>query len=61
MNRDLSRQLGRLGLDPETPPADLEQWKAFLGRVTSFYDDAEQNRYLLERSLEMSSQETEQL
>jgi signal transduction histidine kinase len=61
MNRILARQLRRLGLGPETAPADLEQWTAFLGRVGSFYDNADQNRYLLERSLEMSSHEMQQL
>ena len=61
MNPVLVRQLRRLGLDPQTPPADAEQWAALLERVNSFYDNADQGRYLLERSLEMSSREMQQL
>ncbi|NNF10990.1 MAG: hypothetical protein HKN74_11945, partial [Acidimicrobiia bacterium] len=61
MNPVLARQLRRLGLDAQSPPDDPEQWAAFLARVETFYDNADQSRYLLERSLEMSSQEMQQL
>jgi len=61
MNPVLVRQLRRLGLDPDTPPASAEQWTALLDRVDSFYDNADQSRYLHERSLEMSSEEMKQL
>ena len=61
MNPVLVRQLRRLGLDPDTPPASVEQWTDLLDRIDSFYDNADQSRYLLERSLEMSSEEMKQL
>jgi signal transduction histidine kinase len=57
MNPVLARQLRRLGLDPETPPDDPEQWAALLARVNTFYDNADQGRYILERSLDLSSRE----
>ena len=61
MNPVLARQLRRLGLDPEVPPADPGQWTALLGRVNSFYENADRSRYLLERSLDLSSQEMQDL
>jgi len=61
MNRVLARQLRRLGLDPANLPTDLEQWTALLGRVSSFYDNSDQSRYLLERALELSSEEMQQV
>lgn len=61
MNPVLARQLRRLGLDAQSPPDDPAQWTAFLARVETFYDNADQSRYLLERSLEMSSRESQQL
>ena len=61
MNPVLARQLRRLGLDPEVPPADPEQWTELLGRVNSFYENADQSRYLLERSLDLSSKEMQEL
>ncbi len=61
MNPVLRRQLRRLGLDPETPPEDPELWSALLARVNMFYDNADQSRYLLERSLDLSSKEMQDL
>jgi diguanylate cyclase (GGDEF)-like protein/PAS domain S-box-containing protein len=55
-HRQLTKQLRRLGLSPETPP-DTEQWDAFLGRVSAAYTDADDDRYLMERSLNISSSE----
>jgi diguanylate cyclase (GGDEF)-like protein/PAS domain S-box-containing protein len=52
----LARQLRRLGLDPARAPQD-DDWHAFLRRVSSAYGDADHDRYLLERSLEISSTE----
>ena len=60
MNSLLARQLRRLGLDPETPPAP-DAWASFLERIDRSYDDAEQSRYLLERSLRLSSSEMRQM
>jgi len=61
MNPVLARQLRRLGLHPETPPSDPEQWAALLARINTFYDNADQGRYILERSLDLSSQEMQSL
>lgn len=61
MNRLLARQLRRLGLDPDGADVDPAQWKALLERVSDSYDDADRSRYLLERSLRISSEEMAQL
>lgn len=61
MNSVLARQLRRAGLDPSTPPQDEIGWRLFLDRIEQSYSDADQNRYLLERSLRMSNQEMTQL
>jgi signal transduction histidine kinase len=56
----LARQLRRLGLDPESPPTG-DQWKTVLERVAQTYGQADQDRYMLERSLQTSSEEMQQL
>lgn len=56
----LKRQLKKLSLDPETPP-DLKTWQAFLTRVNDAYQEEEKGRYLLERSLKISSEEMREL
>ena len=55
-HRLLLRQLRRLGLDPELPP-DATQWAAMLDRVGTAYLESDRQRYLIERSLEVSSEE----
>lgn len=55
-----SRQLARLGIDPEKPPSP-EAWARLLERVSLTYTEADEARYLLERSLEMSSREMQEL
>ncbi len=57
MHNVLARQLRRLGLSPESPPAAVETWVRFLERVEGYYANADQNRYLIERSLRRSSDE----
>lgn len=57
----LQRQLKRLGLDPSGPPPTAEQWAQFLERVGRAYTEADQERYLLERSQEISSREMQEL
>jgi PAS domain S-box-containing protein len=59
-HRTLARQLGRLGLAEDRPP-NAEQWAAFLGRVSATYTEADQDRYTMERSLEISSSEMQRL
>ncbi len=57
MNRLLARQLRRVGIDPDAPPADAERWTQFLERVGASYEEADRSRYLLERAIELSSTE----
>jgi PAS domain S-box-containing protein len=60
MHAILRRQLNRLHLRDDTPPT-LAQWRALLDRVDKFYEQADQDRYTLERSLQVSSEEMKQL
>ncbi|MDY7101135.1 MAG: EAL domain-containing protein [Actinomycetota bacterium] len=53
----LARQLRRLGIDPRHPPDDPQVWAALLERVGAAYEDADAERYTLERSIEISSKE----
>ncbi len=57
MHRVLARQLRRVGLTLDQPPEDISSWKRFIQKVESAYEEADRNRYLLERSLEVSSRE----
>lgn len=52
----LRRQLRRLGLDLQAAP-DLQGWQAFVDRVSRAYAEADQDRYLMERSQSLASQE----
>jgi hypothetical protein len=52
----VKRQLKKFGLD-ETGPPDVERWGLFLERISQAYSEADRDRYLLERSLAVSSQE----
>lgn len=61
LNALLTRQLKRLGLDPAGPPPAAEVWTQLLDRVSRAYTEAEQDRYLLERSQEVSSSEMNEL
>ena len=55
-HRVLQRQLKRLEIDPGCPPS-ATAWQRFLERVNHTYETADQDRYLLERSLSISSRE----
>ncbi len=58
----LRRQLKRARLDEEgTTPPDGTQWSLFLERIGRSYLEAEQERYTLERSLDLSSTEMRKL
>lgn len=57
----LARQLKRCQLSETTCPATLEQWHQFLERVNRTYADFDQDRYLGERSQEISSKEMQVL
>jgi PAS domain S-box-containing protein len=53
----LKRQLKRLGVDPAAGVPAAEAWEELLQRVSRAYDDHDQERYLLERSQDLASQE----
>ena len=56
----LARQLTRLGIDAHAVPSQ-EQWRSVLERVARAYQEADQDRYLLERSQDLSSGEMAEL
>ncbi|MEH3079346.1 MAG: EAL domain-containing protein [Quadrisphaera sp.] len=56
LHRTLVRQLRRLGLDPRVAPG-TDAWAEVLAVVSSTYAEADDERYTLERSLEVSSRE----
>jgi len=56
----LRRQLRRLGLAPGRAPA-VDVWKTLLDQVSQNYGSADQDRYLLERSQDISSREMQEL
>ncbi len=57
----VARTLKRLGLAQDKMPATLHDWQEFLLRINRGFFDFEQERYLLERSMEISSREMLQL
>ena len=59
-HRLLKRQLKRLGLDLETVPT-VAQWQKLLRGINRAYTQNDQDRYLLERSLTISSNEMQTL
>jgi chromosome segregation ATPase len=58
MNKLLERQLKKIFGDLERVPPHIE---AFLGLVSETYDHAEEDRTMIERSLEISSRELGEL
>lgn len=60
VNEVLLRQLRRLGLSADTMPSAGE-WRELLKRISDFYDETDRSRYLMERSMSISSQEMEHL
>lgn len=61
MHEILKRQLKRENLSEEAMPASREAWLAFLEDVDRAYTQADQDRYLIERSLEVSSREMQEI
>jgi PAS domain S-box-containing protein len=60
LHRHLERQLRKLGLDPAAaPPAEL--WPRLLEAVSRTYDDADRERYTMERAVTLSSREMQDL
>ena len=60
MHNVLSRQLRRLEIETKSSPEPIK-WKNFLEVVSASYKSADQDRYLSERSLEISSKELTEL
>ena len=60
MHSVLLRQLKRLQLFRDTPP-DKAAWQLFLDRIDATYEENDQERYTLERSLRVSSEEMQEL
>lgn len=56
----LRRQLKRLGLSELVPPS-AEGWSLLVSRISQTYTESDQDRYTLERSLGLSSDEMRQL
>jgi diguanylate cyclase (GGDEF)-like protein/PAS domain S-box-containing protein len=61
MHSLLTRQLKKTGLTELAGGPQSEAWLALLGRVSQSYTEADQERYLLERSLNISSREMQEL
>ena len=59
-HRLLQRQLKKLKIDVDHAP-DTKEWRAFLEGVKRSYEEADNDRYLLERSLAISSREMQEL
>ncbi len=60
MHKLLLRQLRKAGIEPDEAP-DVEAWQQFLLRVEQSYVESDEGRYLLERSLMLTSQEMQGL
>jgi len=56
----LERQLKKVGLEADTLPTNLASWTALLEHISRAYTQGEQDRYLLERSLNLASDEMQQ-
>ena len=57
----LRRQLKRLKITEDTLPDDLEIWQELLRRVSLSYQQMDEDRYRLERSIDLSSEEMQEL
>ncbi|MDJ0832294.1 MAG: EAL domain-containing protein [Gammaproteobacteria bacterium] len=60
MHNLLKRQLKKAGLDLDTFPSS-ENWQQFLESIDRSYQQSDQDRYVLERSLSLSSTEMQEL
>jgi signal transduction histidine kinase/CheY-like chemotaxis protein len=60
-HRLLDRQLRKLGLKNGAPLPSPDLWNALLDRISTTYAESDEDRYLLERSLSISSREMREL
>src|SRR5579883_2976352 len=61
LHKLLARQLSRCELSDTVVPQNLQKWQEFLERISKGYIENDQERYLLERSMEVSSRELHEL
>ncbi|MFK7960896.1 MAG: PAS domain-containing sensor histidine kinase [Phycisphaerales bacterium] len=61
MHRLLANQLKRIGIESDVPTVDHHAWTSLLDRVSQAYQQSDQDQYLLERSLSLSSKEMRDL
>jgi signal transduction histidine kinase/CheY-like chemotaxis protein len=61
LHRLLDRQLRKLGLANGAAPPSLAAWNALLERISATYAESDEDRYLLERSLSISSREMREM
>lgn len=61
VHRLLRRQLRKLGIADERPPDSQESWRALLARISRSYEEGDNERYLMQRSLRLSSDEMRDL
>lgn len=61
LNPLLKRQLKRLGLTADGAPPSPDVWPQLLDKVSRAYSEAEQDRYLMERSQAVASDEMSEL
>lgn len=57
----LTRQLKRIRLNTNELPKDIETWISFLDHINNAYIQNDEDRYTLERSLEISGKEMKEL
>lgn len=57
LHKLLLRQLNRAKISTNNLPDSIEKWQEFIMRINRTYQEADQERYLLERSMNISSKE----
>jgi PAS domain S-box-containing protein len=61
LHRHLLRQLRKSNLSPEVPPTAPEPWQRLLSSVSYSYEAIDQERYLVEHSIKLASEEMREL
>ncbi len=60
LHKTLRRQLKKAGITDLSRPPTQEEWEALLGKVNAFYEEADRDRYLHQRMLDVSTEELEE-
>jgi signal transduction histidine kinase len=60
-HRTLARHLRKAGIDPDVGPTSPEQWARLHERLEQSFKAIDRERYMIERSIELSSREMEAL